>query len=156
MKVEIVPATKKHVEEIAAAVRPEDREELWAASMQRPEDAMLSGLRYSDQAMAGLVNGKAVCIWGVVPESFIGPMGTPWMVASMALDEHAKAFLRRCKKMVQAMFGEYEHLENYVDARNKRSIEWLKWLGFLVEPEPQPYGMLKQPFHRFTMRRNHV
>lgn len=153
IRVEVVRATPQHVAEIARAVRPADREELWACRMQTPEQVMQRGIEMSDKAMAGLVNGRAVCMWGVVHDSLIGPCGTPWMVGTMALDEYAKTFLRRCKKGLVDMFEGYQHLENFVDARNTKAIQWLKWLGFNVDKEPQEYGMLKLPFHKFTMRR---
>lgn len=151
--VEIIPATEQHVDEIARAVRPADVEELWATTMSSPRAVMMRGLKYSDKAMVGLVNGKAVCMWGIVHESLIGPCGAPWMVATIALDEHAKIFLRRCKKVLVDMFAGYQHLENYVDARNTKAIQWLKWMGFNVDKETETYGMLKLPFHKFTMRR---
>lgn len=153
ISVSIVPATKQHAAEIARMVRPADREEIWAATMHTPEQAMLIGIEHSDRTMTGMVNGHPVCMWGVVPESLIGPMGAPWMIGTVALDEYARTFLRRCKKTVVGMFADYQHLENYVDARNTRAIQWLKWLGFIVDKEPQEYGMLKQPFYRFRMRR---
>ncbi|WP_421707117.1 hypothetical protein [Algihabitans sp.] len=47
--------------------------------------------------------------------------------------------------------GRYDHLENWVDARNARSIRWLRWLGFTLEPAA-PYGRFGRPFHRFWIR----
>lgn len=46
-------------------------------------------------------------------------------------------------------------LTNYVDARNAVSIRWLRWLGFEIEPAA-PFGIHGLPFHRFSMRVNHV
>ena len=137
-------------------IRAADRAELWAVRMQTPEQVMERGLEMSDKAMVGLVNGRAACMWGVVHESLIGPMGTPWMVGTTLLDQYAKTFLRRCKKTLVDMFEDYQHLENYVDARNTRTIQWLKWLGFTVHKEPEEYGILRLPFHKFTMRKEYV
>jgi len=46
----------------------------------------------------------------------------------------------------------YSHLENWVDARNTKAINWLRWLGFTVH-DPVPFGVAGLPFHRFDMRR---
>lgn len=147
----ILPATVEHAAAMAPLVRPEDRQELWASVMQRPLNAMLSGVKYSEEAATGFVDGEPVAMWGVVRESFIGNIGVPWMVATELLDKHARTFIRHCRGPVLEMMGKFDTLQNYVDARNKRAIQWLQWVGFNVEDEAAPFGMLGLPFHKFTM-----
>lgn len=149
--VSIIPSTHDHIVELAKMVRPEDRDELMAASNHSPEQAMEAGLLYSDQAMTGFIDGVPVCMWGVVRESLIMNMGVPWMVATSLLDKRAATFLRHCRGPVMAMLGDYDTLINHVDARNTKAIKWLKWLGFKVEEEAVEYGVEKLPFHRFSM-----
>jgi hypothetical protein len=156
MKIEILPATEYHIREVSNMVRSADKEELWAATMHTPEQAIRAGVENSDEALVGLVDGTPVCIWGVVNDSLIGPVGTPWMIATTALDKHAKAFLRRCRREAMKSFSQYALLENYVHVKNTRAIEWLKWLGFFVNNEPEEYGMLGEKFYKFSMRLNHV
>lgn len=156
MKIEIVPATEYHILEVSKMVRCADKEELWAATMNTPEQAIRAGVANSDQALVGLVDDVPVCIWGVVNDSLIGPVGTPWMVATHALEKYARVFIRRCKKEAMKSFDGYALLENYVHEENTRAIQWLKWLGFSVCKEPENYGMLGEKFHRFTMRSSHV
>src|SRR5690606_36959464 len=57
MKAEIVIATSDHIVDIAKKVRPEDREELWAATLSTPIDAMTHGLNHSDKAYTGMIGG---------------------------------------------------------------------------------------------------
>ncbi len=156
MKVEIVPATENHIRDIREMVRRADREELWASTMHTPEQAIRAGVENSDQAMVGLVDGVPVCIWGVVHDSIIGPIGTPWMVATTALDKYARVFIRRCKEEALKSFEGYALLENYVHTKNTKAIQWLKWLGFSVSEEPEEYGMLREKFYKFKMRLAHV
>lgn len=151
--VEIVPATPEHAYEIAKNVRQPDVDELWAATAQRPLDVMLKGIARSEKAMTGMADGVPVCIWGVVYESFIGKVGVPWMVGSVALDMVAVTFLRRCRAQLMEIFAGYDMLVNYVDARNKKAIQWLRFMGFTISDEPVPYGIFKFPFHKFSMRR---
>jgi hypothetical protein len=155
MKIEILPVTESHIAEVSKMVRCADKEELWAAAMQQPEEAIRAGVESSDQALVGLVDGTPVCIWGVVNDSLIGPVGTPWMVATTALDKYARVFIRRCKEEALKSFEGYALLENYVHTKNTRAIHWLKWLGFLVSKEPEKYGMLGEEFYKFK-RVNHV
>ncbi len=151
-RVKIIPSNLMHAVFIAENVRDEDREEMWAATLQTPGRALRMGWLYSDQCLTGMIDGKPVCMWGVLGESFVTNHGTPWMVAAKGIDDNAMMFLRHCKGPVMDLLRGYDTLENYVDARNTRSITWLKWLGFTVE-EPRPYGALNMPFHRFFMQR---
>ena len=148
----IIPATVDHAQFISATIRPEDRDEMWAACMQNPSQALENGLRFSDKTMTAMVNGLPVAMWGVVPESLIGNAGTPWMVASFLIDKEFRTFLKHCRPPVMELLNQYDKLENYVDARNVRSIQWLRWLGFTIE-EAKPYGVFKLPFHKFWMKR---
>lgn len=148
MKTEIVQATPEHAAIIAANVRPEDRDELWATSYSTPEQAMVKGIEYSDASYTGMIDGEPVCMWGVVPDGLIFNSGVPWMVGSTALDKHSIRFLRQCRKPLMEILDRYDRLENHVDARNVRSVQWLKFMGFKIE-EPENYGVLKLPFHRF-------
>lgn len=158
IKAQIVPANMGHAIMISANVRDEDRDELWASSMMSPLSCMEKGMKYSEETFTGLINGVPVCMWGVVQDSFVFNTGTPWMVSAVQLEEHDIAFLRRARKPVLEMLEKYDKLENYVDARNTRSITWLRWMGFNVEEKTEIYGLLKKPFHRFTMtkEKSHV
>lgn len=147
----IVPASIEHIAHIAAHIRDSDREEIWASTMSRPERALASGLYYSDFAQTGMVDGEPVMMWGIVKESLIGNVGVPWMLATKRLDEVAVIFLRRCKAPLREAMNRYDRLFNYVDARNTRTIRWLKWLGFKLAEKPVPYGFSNLPFYKFEM-----
>jgi len=56
-----------------------------------------------------------------------------------------------CVKWVRRQSEKFSLLYNYVDARNVKSIKWLRWLGFQLD-EPAPYGVRGLPFHRFELR----
>lgn len=153
---EVVKATPLHAHTMMwEGIRPEDESELWAAASKTPLQVLLQGLKESHEAWVGLADGVPFCMVGVAPRSILGSTGVPWMVGTVALDRHAKAFLRACRPVLQEMLGRYEHLENWVDARNSRAIRWLWWMGFDVGPT-EPYGWMGLPFHHFEMRRAHV
>lgn len=148
----IVPATAAHIAEMLPHVRQADIEEFLAINGSKPEQVLLTGLKISTFACAGLINGRVVTIFGVAPGSMIGGTGTPWLVGTDDLERYQRTFLRRCGKVVNAMLTVYPYLENYVDARNHTARIWLHWLGFTID-EPQPYGIKNLPFHRFHMER---
>lgn len=149
MKAEIVIATEEHIIEVANKARPEDKAELWAATMSTPIVTLRRGLEHSDTAYAGLLDGMAVCVWGVAPVCLLTGLGAPWMVGTSDLDIHATKFLRRCRAPLLELFSGYDRLENYVDARNTKAIRWLKFMGFTINNDPQPYGMFSLPFYKF-------
>lgn len=147
----LIPSTLDHAAEIAANVRLEDKNELWASGLITPLKAMEMGMSYGDKTITGIYDGVPVCMWGVLSESLLFNRGTPWMVASKAVEKIASRFLREAKPALLEMLSGYDMLQNYVDERNTRAREWLRWMGFKIE-KPEPYGALNLPFHRFWIR----
>ncbi len=145
------PAQAEDIDELLPHVRQADVDEFTAATGHSPREVMEDGLKYSRVAWTGRINDEVVCIFGVAGHSLLSPKGAPWLVGSDKLEGSSKAFLRRCRKYAVKMLREYPVLENYVDARNETAIRWLKWLGFEFD-EPEPYGVARLPFHRFSMR----
>lgn len=152
MRVEVVRADACYIKDIAANVRKADREELWAAGCMTPLDCMFHGLEYSVKAWTGLIDGTPVCMFGCVSASILGNVGRPWMVGTKQLVRHPLVFLRRCKEYVEEMRVNFDRLENYVDVRNTKAIEWLTWLGFEFPEQPKQIGPYKMLFLRFEMR----
>lgn len=149
--VSLVPAEPWHVGAIAANAREADVAELWASFRRTPASAMEFGLRHSADPRVGLVDGEPVCMFGVTPGTALGGVSVPWMIGARRLEQHQFAFLRRCRPVVREWLARYHRLENYVDARNVRAINWLGWLGFTIH-EPEPRGVDGLPFLRFDMR----
>lgn len=145
----IVPATREHVAQMLPHVRLADRHEVMA-SVGMPVETVLPGC-VADAAMAwaGLVGDRVACVFGVTGASLLSDTGYPWLIGTDLIEQHAKPFLRRNKKMVGVMLDRYPFLENYVDVRNEKSIQWLRWLGFTFG-EAQPYGIYRMPFMKFT------
>ena len=96
---------------------------------------------------AVLMNGEPVVIFGCgqMPDG----AGVPWLVGTDEMERHPVAFYRASRGFIKEMSGMYDYLENYVDVRNKLSVRWLRWAGFVMEePEALGSGM----FRRFWMR----
>lgn len=152
MTAAIVPARLEDIPHIAPYVRPDDVRELWAIACLTAEDALVRSFGISDVSWTGLIDGKPVCMLGATVGSLLSNIGRPWMIGTEMLDRHQMAFLRRCRPKVQEMLSQYGRLENYVDERNVRAVNWLRWLGFTIEA-PEPYGAFRLPFHRFWMEK---
>lgn len=148
----MVPAEAEHIDDLLAwGIRQADIDECWAASRMTPEEAMREGMKVSS-AWTGLLYGIPVCMFGVTPVSLLSGTGAPWMIGTNYINRHPKAFLVGSKVVIRGMLAQFEHLFNFVDARNKQAVKWLKWLGFTIY-DPVPYGPFNRLFHPFEMRR---
>jgi len=144
--VEIRPATPDDAH--ALVLRPSDRLEAEAWSHDPPATTVEHSIRQSSEAWAGLADGELVCVFGVAPLSLVGVTGIPWLLGSVAIERHQRAFLRRNREFIDRWQADYPVLRNFVDARNTTSQGWLRWLGFRIDP-PVPYGVSGLPFHPF-------
>lgn len=156
-KADIIPALPEHIPAIADHVRDADKLE-FAANLRTAAQVMAHGLRVSTVAWIGTVDGIPVCMFGVAPVDgfWLQGHGRPWMVGTRFLDDHALLFLRRCRGQVKHMLDLYPVLTNYVDARNDRAIQWLRWLGFRVSDVSRPCGIMNVPFFHFELRRGDI
>lgn len=151
----VVEAKPEHIEPVASAMREADIMEIWAASKSRPVASLKHCMAISDYMKTIIVDGKPAGMFGTTPMSKLSGRGAVWMLGTPDIDRISKTFLRQSRKYVDEMLAPYRIIENYVDARNTRSILWLKWLGFVML-DPEPHGHLQIPFHRFYMENNNV
>lgn len=87
-------------------------------------------------AYVGMVDGRAVALWGVQSSGMVSGYGYLWLVTTKAADEHPFLFARRSKLFVDEISRSFKTLHGMVDPKFSRSIRWLRWLGFEVgEPE---------------------
>lgn len=152
MHVEVVAAAIEHIEPIVVNARLSDVDELWAIARATPRKCLELGLRLSVQAHTALVDGVPVGMWGVTPYSILGGIGTPWMVATNALEALSvqKQLLRLSRAGLVEMREQFPLLFNVVDDRNTGAHRWLSWLGFTLG-EPTPMGPDRRPFRAFYL-----
>lgn len=149
----IVPATPAHAAELAANMREADVAEVWAGWRHTPTEAINRSIAVSRDPLAGLADGRVVCIFGVASPIILSAVASPWLLGAKELPRHSRTFLRLNRLYTRHIRNEYAILENYVDARNALAIRWLRWLGFTIW-EPQPFGPDQLPFHRFGAYRD--
>lgn len=144
----IRPAAQADVDWIAPRMRAADRYEVLASMAIEPGRSLQLAFELSEQAWTGTADDEPVCMFGVSCLDPLSGAGVPWLLGTDLVDRHARGFLRGSKAIVAAMRAEYTSLENHVDARNMRSIEWLRWLGFDIHEEA-PFGPFGSAFRRF-------
>lgn len=146
---EVVRATAEHADYLVEHMRQADRDECWAWAHLTPREAVDMSM-VSRDTIAGLADGRVVCIFGVREASPLSRTAYPWMLCTDELPKHALSFLRGSRVYVGMLRERYERLENYVDVRNHDAIKWLGWLGFSLD-DPAPFGVEQLPFRRFWM-----
>jgi len=138
-------ATHADAEFLAPRLRDIDKREVWATSHLTPLEALLQGVDTPRWCWTGLRDGVPVCIFGVSALSLLDGTGVPWLLGTEGLD--AK-FLIKGKAIVRLLQKEFPNMVNYVHVDNKKSIRWLKWVGFTID-SPAPFGKEGEMFHRF-------
>ena len=136
--------------EIALDMRADDINEVWATNRVLPFEALKLSVLGSRETYIGYAEDKAVCAFGIGTMSPFSLKASPWMLSTNAIHKYATPLLRGSKEYIESLSERFEELENYVDARNKRAIQWIKWMGFELH-DPAPYGVDQIPFHKFTM-----
>ena len=149
-KTEVVIATQEHVDFLGPRLRESDIEECAAALGIPGDEGMQMSYDVSPQCWTGLGATVPVLMFGVGYNG--GEWGFPWMLASDDIKEVRGELMRQTRDYIKAMLNDYPFLLNMIDARQTKSIRWLKWCGFVIEPA-EPWGVKGLPFHRFYMRR---
>lgn len=128
-------------------MRQSDCDEVMAASGVSPFAAVYAGYLMSEACLTGVDSrGVPMAMWGIRRETW--KWSNPWLLGTDRIDDMWLPFLRTTKEMFPLVCAEYPCQRNHVDARNSKSIAWLKWLGFEIEP-PAPYGVSGALFCRF-------
>lgn len=147
------PMAESDIEAIASAARSADRAEIEEGCGQSVAGALAIGLRASVAAHVISWNGDILAAFGDVSHSPCAGIGIPWLVSTVAIERHPRAFLRACRPLLNLMLARHPTLANYVDARNVVAIRWLEWLGFTMS-SPTPYGPNGLLFRQFHMTRD--
>jgi hypothetical protein len=106
--------------------------------------------RNSQMRIAAEVDGVVVAMFGVAAQSLLSNVGHPWMFGRPEMETHARALMQEGRKYIDEMLGLYPRLENVVDARNTKSIRWLRYLGFTFG-DAVIVGVEARAFYPFVM-----
>lgn len=136
-----------------ADMRPQDIDEVTAASGPDLLGTLLKSLDDTPDPIAGYaVNGPLLWVFGLVPVSMSSDRAVGWLLGTNAMTDYHDVLARGARVYIRQALLEYRELFNYVDARNKWSLTWLKRLGFTIDP-PEKYGVEDRMFHKFYIER---
>lgn len=115
-----------------------------------PERALGASLALSSHAYAVLDRtGEPVAMFGAAPHPLPG-VGIVWMLGTDGIDREAHAIARKTRRYFTELTEAYPvALWNFIDARNTKSMRWLRWGGFRMIGETA-LGPDGHPFHIFA------
>jgi len=143
-------ATEEDAEYLSTRLKPMDMREIAAVSA-RPALAVLrSGINGSEDCRVGTIHGVPVIIYGVRKMSHLSDTGIAWLLGTDEVEDNKVKFIRECGKELKKMMGNLRMIENYCHVENRKTIVWLRWLGFKLD-KPEPYGRKQEMFRRFYM-----
>jgi hypothetical protein len=139
-----------HADYIGRRLRDSDVMEIKAMSGRDPALALKESFVRSELCWTAFQDLEPIAMFGVGAASIMSVRGSPWMLGTDKLALAVIGIGRFSKYYVGRMKARYPILENYVDARQRTSIRWLKWCGFKMD-QPEPIGINGEMFHRFYM-----
>jgi len=142
-------ATLKEANYLSTRLRQEDIDECKANANVSPKEALLIGVQHSHLPFT--VYNKEhnpVMIMGVIPQG--KNLGMIWLLSSPEIKNMPLTFLRNCKTVLDCYNQTFPVLYNYIDARNKLHINWLKWLGFRFIKVHNKFGYEQRKFIEFV------
>lgn len=149
--------TMEDIQRLSIVVRPEDKAELTAVSGKDTKDSIEDSMLESVKCYSVYYDDKILAIFGIGLYSPLQKIGTPWAVFANDIDKHKVSLIKISRNWMDYLLsGVFNSLENWVDARNTRAIDYIRAIGFTVSEKPQPYGYEKLPFYFFSRGRKDV
>ena len=156
MKIEIRPAKISDIKAMKGKLRREDCLEIYRLFGCKPYIALLRSYqrsRKNGKAYVGLINNEIACAWGVVKDSVLGKKARIWLLSTAIIENAPVKVAIETKRELNKLMKEYPYLENDVDAKYTKCLQWLHWLGFTIE-EPRPLGIHNELFCHFYKESN--
>lgn len=152
MEHRFVPVTEDHILELSVNMQQSDIDNIDAISGMSPASGLRWSLGYSIDAKTWLVGDRVAAICGLGKLTFFSESASPWLIGTDLIRKYPKVFYKEHRRLIYDALDRHRCLITYVDARNKRSIRWLKHTGFTIHPA-EPVGVKQLPFHLAELRK---
>ena len=117
--------------QIERLISPADSAKLFKEDRENFEQCLL----LSSDLWAGLVDGKIICIWGLIPPSLLSDNAHLWLYTLEAFAGFEFIFVRHSQRVIEEMLHHYPIITGHTNAALPKAIRWLEWLGAKYEPE---------------------
>lgn len=138
---------QQNVKYILDNLRKEDEKELKASHGYKWKEKVFKNIiACTDINIAvSQTTNKPVLMWGIC-EELVKPktlgsafddykkIGIIWLLSTPEIQDKSICFLKNAKKQIKIYEKNFDFMCNKVHIENKTAINWLKWLGFKIEP----------------------
>jgi hypothetical protein len=97
--------------------------------------------------MVALVDGKPVCLFGVIQQEGFGEM---WLAFIDSVDNLPISFFKCSRQYVKQTLAKYGQLAGHIKGGNYFAMRWAEWMGFVLDAAA-PYGAKQELFHKFHL-----
>lgn len=156
MKNKLIKNPEQHyIDYVLDNIRDSDTREINDAYGMTPKEA------FKDLSVNGRNIHVAVDVYGIPFMLFGSTMhidqeghyvGVPFLVATKDIKKYSKFLLSISKEQLEAMKPFYSYLINWVPTYNKKTIRWLSWCGFSLQPAGFCGYNKNQEFMQFEMK----
>ena len=145
-------ASKEDALYIAKNLTPEDREEVVAATGIDPEVVLPASITPTREVyVAGLEHtGTPAILFGCDPVVGDEEAGVIWLLTTPEVYDFPVETAWHMKKFYDAYAERYPLLMNFIDERNKRHLQIIKWFGFKPIRRIEKFGPKSLPFIQFA------
>lgn len=95
-----------------------------------PKKVLADAIASADYTWVGTVDGKVGCVWGLKYTNILLGHVYIWVLTTPLVEEHQFRFVRGSKLFIDKVRERFPYICGWVDARNPKSVVWIKWLGF--------------------------
>lgn len=150
MKLDIIPTTQAHLDEIGARLRRGDVLEITCLGID-VIGALQRSLTGSVFSRTALLDGRPAAAWGC-GGSILGGVGEPWLMTTPESARNPVRFVRVAQREMGAMLALFPVLANYVAADYRQAVDFLQFVGFRLGPVIA-MGPQGSPYREFRMER---
>ena len=132
-RVRVVPAMQVHVDHIKDNLRLSDVNFVKRLIGGSAEDSVQYLYDNSKEVWCGLLDGEPYVLFGVKKMSLIGFTGCTWLAGTDRIKEVKLLTAKKSKEYLDKLKKKYDSLIGYIDAQDKTSLRWHRWLGYRID-----------------------
>jgi hypothetical protein len=150
----VAPATDLDALTVGLLMRGSDEQELRALGHD-PRVAPVEAVHVSDPDLCWALideNGLTIAVCGAARLN--DDVGVAWLLTAEGFGNHPRDIMNLSKALLAKMHERYPVLFNWIDERNVRSLQWLKYIGFFPTVTNPDYSGSGLPFTCYVSLRN--
>lgn len=148
-------ATPDDAIEVSKRLRMEDAMEIKANTGLAHRVALYLHACHGRSLVSGLLEDMVPeIIWGIDPIEGQDDTAIIWMVSTPRIYEHAQIFVPATKLLWDTAHETFPFLVNFIDCRNTRHVNWVRWLGAKMVRRIESFGAEGRPFYEFISHKD--